>query len=144
MPKTPCCKTPLKLVRKIVACVWTRPKSRQPNIIGSHTVSDTKYLFSQRKDNVHLLDPSGGQIRIFYIRNWYQTIWSTFFHTEVFNSLECNIRLIRNGEADEAFLDEGMKEVLVYLELTLMSHQHVDQEKVLLRLKWIWREAIPA
>jgi hypothetical protein len=44
----------------------------------------------------------------------------------------------------EHHIDEGMKEVLVYLELTLMSHHHVDQEKVLLRLKWIWQEAIPA
>ena len=44
----------------------------------------------------------------------------------------------------EHHLDEGMKEVLVYLELTLMSHHHDDREKVLLRLKWIWLEAIPA
>jgi hypothetical protein len=44
----------------------------------------------------------------------------------------------------EHHLDEGMKEVLVYLELTLMSHHHDDQEKVLLRLKWIWLKAIPA
>jgi len=38
-------------------------------------------------------------------------------------------------------LDEGMKEVLVYLSNTDF---HVDREEVLLRLKWIWREAIPA
>ena len=44
----------------------------------------------------------------------------------------------------EHHFDEGMKEVIVYLELTLMSHHHDDQEKVLLRLKWIWLEAIPA
>ena len=31
----------------------------------------------------------------------------------------------------EHHLVEGMKEVLVYLELTLISHHHVDQEKVL-------------
>ena len=31
----------------------------------------------------------------------------------------------------EHHLDEGMKEVLVYLELTLISHHHVDREKVL-------------
>jgi len=37
----------------------------------------------------------------------------------------------------ENHLDEGMKEELVYLELTLMSHQHVNREKVQLRLKWI-------
>ena len=56
----------------------------------------------------------------------------------------------RTNEEDELVqfmehhFDEGMKEVIVYLELTLMSHHHDDQEKVLLRLKWIWLEAIPA
>ena len=35
-----------------------RTKDQQSNIIGSHTVSDKKYLFSHvRKDDSHLLDP---------------------------------------------------------------------------------------
>ena len=45
----------------------------------------------------------------------------------------------------EHHLNEGMERVLVYQELdTLMSHHHVDHEKVLLRLMHIWREANPA
>jgi hypothetical protein len=40
-------------------------------------------------------------------------------------------------------LDDRMKEVLVYLQLTQSTHHHIDQEKVLMRLKWIWREKIP-
>ena len=40
------------------------------------------------------------------------------------------------------FLDEGMKEVLVYSRTN--TDVHVDQEKVLSWLKWIWREASPA
>jgi hypothetical protein len=41
-----------------------------------------------------------------------------------------------------ALLDEGMKEVLVYSRTN--TDVHVDQEKVLSWLKWIWREASPA